>query len=73
MSNENEEVMWERIRETYNVAPATPREPMWSAISTRIGVDGADANVIDIESARERAAQRAGRASSRSTGCRRST
>jgi hypothetical protein len=48
---------FERLRETYNVPPETPRERMWSVIAERIAVESRS-EVLDLASARERRASR---------------
>lgn len=52
MHDDKKDPMWERIGDTYNVPPETPRAEIWSAISARIGDAGDDSDVIDITSRR---------------------
>ena len=57
--DDEKDLMWDQIRETYNVPPVTPRADMWAAISKEIEVVGstpvkaeADPEVIDLSTRR---------------------
>jgi len=51
MHDEENDVRWDRVRETYHVPPEAPRAEMWTAISEQIG--GSETNdVVDLNARR---------------------